>query len=82
MKIFTREKLEKYDGSNGIAYIACYGKVYDVSNSYHWRRGVHQVLHHAGGDLSDALEQAPHGFHLLKKFPIVGELQDADRIKQ
>jgi predicted heme/steroid binding protein len=82
MRIFTKEELGKFDGSNGITYIACYGRVYDVSSSYHWRRGIHQVSHHAGGDLSDALEQAPHGFDLLKRFPIVGELLDADQVKQ
>lgn len=74
MKAFTKEELRKYDGRNGIAYIACYGKVYDVSNSYHWRKGVHQVTHRAGCDLTDVLERAPHDFSLLEKFPIVGKL--------
>jgi predicted heme/steroid binding protein len=74
MKIFTREELQKYDRSNGIAYVACYGKVYDVSDSYHWRKGVHHVGHQAGCDLTDALELAPHGFSLLEKFSVVGEL--------
>jgi predicted heme/steroid binding protein len=74
MKIFTEEELRKYDGSNGIAYVACYGKVYDVSDSYHWRQGVHHVRHHAGSDLTDALERAPHGFSLLGKFPVVGAM--------
>jgi predicted heme/steroid binding protein len=74
MKAFTKEELSKYDGSNGIAYIACYGKVYDVSASYQWRKGVHQVTHRAGCDLTDDLERAPHDFSLLEKFPVVGEL--------
>jgi predicted heme/steroid binding protein len=74
VKAFTKEELGKYDGSNGIAYIACNGKVYDVSDSYHWRKGVHQVTHRAGCDLTDALEQAPHDFDLLEKFPVVGKL--------
>jgi predicted heme/steroid binding protein len=74
MKVFTKEELRKYDGSSGIAYVACYGKVYDVSDTYHWRKGVHHVSHHAGSDLTDALERALHGFGLLEKFPIVGEL--------
>ena len=50
-------------------------KVYDVSNSYHWRKGVHQAMHHAGHDLSNALKQAPHGIHLLDKFPTIGEIE-------
>ena len=74
MKVFTKEELRKYDGSNGIAYVACSGKVYDVSDSYHWRKGAHHVSHHACSDLTDALEVAPHGFSLLERFPVVGEL--------
>jgi hypothetical protein len=43
--------------------------------------GVHQVLHHAGCDLSNALEKAPHGFDLLEKFPIIGELGELEPIQ-
>ena len=74
MRIFTEEELRKYDGRNGVAYIAYRGKVYDVSTSYHWRQGNHHVTHRAGCDLTDALERAPHGVDLLQKFAIVGEL--------
>lgn len=76
MKTFTKEELKKYDGSNGIAYIAFHGKVYDVSKSYHWRKGIHQVTHLAGFDLTEALKKAPHGTDMLDKFPIVGKLID------
>ena len=78
MRVFTREELRKYDGSNGIAYVACKAKVYDVSSSYHWRKGVHHAMHSAGHDLTSALGRAPHGLDLLQKFPIVGELADSD----
>jgi len=75
MRVFTKEELRKYDGSDGSAtYVAYEGKVYDVSQSFHWRRGVHQVTHHAGCDLTEALKGAPHGRHMLDKFPIVSEL--------
>ena len=75
MRVFTKEELRKYDGSDGSAtYVACEGKVYDVPQSFHWRRGVHQVTHHAGCDLTEALKEAPHGRDMLDKFPIVGEL--------
>ncbi len=77
-RVFTREELKKYDGSNGIAYVAYRDKVYDVSNSYHWRTGVHHARHHAGYDLTDALKQAPHSFDLLHKFPVIGELVESD----
>jgi len=32
-----KEELKKYDGSNGLAYIAIDGKVYGVSQSFHWK---------------------------------------------
>ena len=76
MRVLTKEELIKYDGSNGLAYVAYEGKVYDVSQSFHWKGGIHQVTHHAGCDLTYALKQAPHGFDMLEKFPIVGELID------
>ena len=77
-KVFTKEELKKYDGSNGPAYVAFRGKVYDVSQSFHWKKGVHQVMHYAGCDLTEALEKAPHGSDMLDKFPVVSELLDSD----
>jgi len=76
-RVFTKEELRKYDGSDGVAYIAFRGKVYDVSQSFHWKRGIHQAVHPAGCDLTKALEQVPHGADMLDKFPIAGELQDS-----
>ena len=78
MKVFTREELRKYGGSNGLAYVAFNGKIYDVSQSYHWRRGIHQVMHHAGCDLTEALKRAPHSAAMLVRFPVVGELLDSE----
>ncbi len=80
MRVFTREELKKYNGSNGIIYIAYQGKVYDVSDSYHWRKGLHHSRHHAGSELTDDLKQAPHNTDLLNKFPIVGELIEEEPI--
>lgn len=74
MKTFTSEELKQYDGSTNPAYVAYDGRVYDVSPSFHWKRGVHQVMHHAGYDLTEALSGAPHGPGMLRKFPIVGRL--------
>jgi predicted heme/steroid binding protein len=76
MRTFTREELKKYDGRNGPAYIAYAGKVYDVSASFLWQKGKHQVVHFAGDDLTEALKEAPHGPDLLNRYPIVGELTD------
>ena len=78
MRTFTKEELAKYDGRNGIAYVSCCGKVYDVSQSFLWKGGVHQVTHRAGCDLTEALKEAPHGSEILDKFPVVGELVDSE----
>jgi predicted heme/steroid binding protein len=77
MRTFTRKELAQYDGKNGVpAFIAYNGKLYDVSSSFLWRNGKHQVLHNAGVDLTDSLEQAPHGADLLERFPVVGTLHE------
>jgi len=76
MKEFTEEELALYDGKEGRpAYVGYDGKVYDVSASFLWKDGAHQVLHSAGVDLTVALQQAPHGADALKKFPVVGILR-------
>jgi len=77
MKRFSKEELARYNGKNGApAYIAYKGKVYDVSASFIWRNGRHQVLHNAGEDLTDSLEQAPHGVEMLERFPVIGTLRE------
>jgi predicted heme/steroid binding protein len=77
MKKFNKKELARYNGKNGApAFIAYNGKVYDVSASFLWQDGNHQVLHNAGVDLTDALEQAPHGADMLERFPIVGMLSE------
>jgi predicted heme/steroid binding protein len=79
MKEFTKEELAHYDGKKGKpAYVGYDGRVYDVSASFLWKDGTHQVLHSAGVDLTVALEQAPHGADALRKFPLVGILRSAD----
>ena len=77
MNEFTIEELADYDGRDGApAFIAYEGQVYDVSQSFLWRGGVHLVLHEAGRDLTSALAQAPHGPDLLDRVPVVGVLKD------
>lgn len=79
MKEFTREELALYNGENGKpTYVAYKGKVYDLSASFLWKDGNHQVLHNAGTDLTLAMEQAPHGVETLERFPVVGILRSAD----
>ena len=75
MKEYTEQELAKYDGKEGRpAYLAYDGKVYDVSSSFLWKDGVHQVLHESGVDLTKALNKAPHGSEFLEKFLVVGTL--------
>jgi predicted heme/steroid binding protein len=75
MRAFTRDELRRYDGTNGRpALIAYKGKVYDVSGSFLWQEGRHQVLHSAGGDLTDAMADAPHGDELMERVRVVGVL--------
>ncbi len=77
MRTFTKKELARYNGKDGApAYVAFAGKVYDVTGSFLWRNGNHQVTHKAGDDLTDSLEQAPHGAELLERFPVVGTLEE------
>jgi predicted heme/steroid binding protein len=78
VKKFTEEELAKCNGKNGQpAYVGYRRKVYDVSASFLWQDGMHQVLHGAGVDLTAVLEQAPHSAEVLKKFPVIGILRSA-----
>jgi predicted heme/steroid binding protein len=80
MKEFTEEELAQYNGKNGnLAYVAYKGEVYDVTGSFLWKNGSHQVLHSAGVDLTDAFEKAPHGGIVLKKFSVVGIMHTSAR---
>jgi predicted heme/steroid binding protein len=73
----SREELARYNGKNGNpAYVTYKGKIYDVSGSFLWKNGNHEALYNAGADLTDAMEQSPHGGDALEKFPVVGSLQD------
>ena len=79
MRKFTEKELARFDGKNEHrVYVGYKGKVYDVSASFLWKDGTHQVLHNAGVDLTDALEQAPHYADVLEKFPLVGILFRSD----
>jgi predicted heme/steroid binding protein len=75
-RVFTQEEPGQYNGRRGApAFVACQGKVYDVSGSFLWQHGQHQVLHKAGADLTSELAQAPLGVELLARFPVVGVLE-------
>ncbi len=72
-RVFSREELTDFNGVSDLPIlIACEGKVYDVTSSYHWRGGRHHALHQAGRDLTEEFKRSPHGPDLLERFPVVG----------
>lgn len=74
-KTFTLSELKQYNGKNGNpAYIAVNGVVYDVTNAKDWSGGSHHG-YTAGQDLTQAIQQSPHGTSVLKSLPIIGKLQ-------
>jgi predicted heme/steroid binding protein len=78
VRCFTKDELAHYNGKDGTpAYIAYEGKVYDVTDSFLWQNGRHQVLHIAGRDMTGSLDQAPHGADVLDEFPVVGVLSES-----
>jgi predicted heme/steroid binding protein len=75
---FTREELARCNGKDGApAYIAYEGRVYDVSPSFLWQRGRHQVRHLAGLDYTGGLRNAPHGPEMFDRLSLVGILVES-----
>lgn len=76
LKTFTPEELAKNDGSEDRpTYVAVDGKVFDLSDSKKWIKGVHMKRHKAGCDLSGDIQAAPHGNDVLLRFELVGKLE-------
>jgi predicted heme/steroid binding protein/uncharacterized membrane protein len=76
MKEMTSEELLSFDGKDGKpVYISFQGKVYDVSKSPLWSKGLHMNRHPSGGDLTGAISAAPHGTEVLERYPLVGVLK-------
>ncbi len=78
MKTMTLEELKAYDGSEEgkPIYIAYKGKVYDVTESPLFINGIH-FEHYAGTDLTDFMDEAPHGEEVLEEYPVVAELVES-----
>jgi predicted heme/steroid binding protein len=73
---YSLDELKQRNGQDGKpVWIAFEGNIYDVSKSFVWRGGSHQVVHDAGADLTGMLDMAPHGFDLLEKFSVIGRLK-------
>ncbi len=77
MKKFTREELEQYNGSDPSkpVYFAYRGKVYNATESPLFTEGMH-FEHPTGCDLTEHLDDAPHGEEVLGELPVVGEYEE------
>lgn len=83
MKEFDADELAKYNGENGNpVYVAYQDNVYDVSDSKHWRTGIHMRRHHAGRDLTTDIQAAPHEPDVLERYPKIGILKKEAEEKQ
>ncbi len=54
-------------------WIAYRGRIYDVSKSRLWIRGMHYE-HWAGQDLTEELTDAPHTEEVFSRFHVIGML--------
>jgi len=57
----TVHELRQYYGDVRPMYVSYNGIVYDVTNSFRWRNGLHEGQHFSGQDLTSELADAPHG---------------------
>lgn len=73
-KRYTHHQLALRNGQDrDEIWVAYKGKIYDVTRSRLWKRGMHYE-HWAGQDLTDELKDAPHTETVFDKFEVVGVL--------
>lgn len=75
------EELGRCNGEEGRpTWVAVEGKVYDLSQSPLWKRGLHMNRHRSGQDLTVYLDAAPHGREVLSRGTVreVGHLLEGE----
>ena len=78
----SANNLAQFDGTESrAAYVGYKDKIYDMSQSEFWKDGIHYGRHKAGEDLTDMLNQAPHGEDKILAMPMVGEIQPSQMKK-
>jgi predicted heme/steroid binding protein/uncharacterized membrane protein len=76
MKEFTAEELTSFNGKDGRpVLIAFQGKVFDVTKSPLWAKGLHMNRHPSGKDLAKEISAAPHGTEVFERYSQVGVLK-------
>jgi len=71
---YSRSQLAVRNGSDrDEIWIAFKGTIYDVTESRHWRNGMH-YSHWAGQDLTEELTEAPHNEAVFRRFKAIGTL--------
>ncbi|MCC7543469.1 hypothetical protein IT415_02055 [bacterium] len=77
--IISQADLAKNNGKNGAkCWVAVNGTVYDVSSSRGWENGQHVPSDGSafcGADMSNVIDQSPHGAEVLSSLPAIGTLQ-------
>lgn len=74
LKKYTRQQLALRNGQDrDEIWVACYGIIYDMTESRLWSRGKHYE-HWAGQDLTHELKDAPHTERVFEGKKVVGRL--------
>lgn len=72
---FTTTELSEYDGKSGNdCYVAVSGRVHEIRESDKWVDGIHTESEgqaSCGRDLTQAMDESPHGISILTTSPKV-----------
>jgi predicted heme/steroid binding protein/uncharacterized membrane protein len=83
MKELDINDLSPNNGENGNpVWVACDGKVFDLSASPLWAEGSHMGSHTAGADLTWEIDAAPHGREMLERYSQIGVLKEQEPVKK